>query len=104
MPESEKAGLSTPSGIFETRQSSKDLTRLGPAGQKRLEAKLCDYICPVLPQNPYFGLNIRRLKNWEPPTWRHRVGEWRFFYEVSEEERTVFIIAADHRKQAYRSP
>jgi mRNA-degrading endonuclease RelE of RelBE toxin-antitoxin system len=31
------------------------------------------------------------------------VGEWRFFYEVDDEERIVFMVAADHRKQAYRS-
>jgi mRNA-degrading endonuclease RelE of RelBE toxin-antitoxin system len=31
------------------------------------------------------------------------VGEWRFFYEVDDEEGIVFMVAADHRKQAYRS-
>ena len=36
------------------------------------------------------------------PTWRYRVGEWRFFYEIDAAERIVFLVAADHRKQAYR--
>jgi mRNA interferase RelE/StbE len=79
------------------------LARLGPAAEKRIEAKLRDYVYPLLRENPYFGPNIKRLKNWTPPTWRYRVGEWRFFYEVDDEERIVFMIAADHRKQAYRS-
>jgi mRNA-degrading endonuclease RelE of RelBE toxin-antitoxin system len=30
------------------------------------------------------------------------VGEWRFFYEIDATQRIVFLVAADHRKQAYR--
>jgi len=103
MPESSKAGSYPPYRIFETRQFSKDLSRLGAAAEKRIEVKLRDSVYPILRQNPYFAPNIKRLKNWEPPTWRYRVGEWRFFYEVDDEAGIVFMIAADHRKQAYRS-
>jgi mRNA interferase RelE/StbE len=102
MPESAKAGSSPPFRIFETRQFSKDLAGFGPAVGVRLEAKLREHVYPTLRQNPYLGPNIKRLKNWQPPTWRYRVGEWRFFYQVNEMERIVFLIAADHRKQAYR--
>ena len=79
------------------------MARLGPAVQKRVETKLRAHIYPLLRQDPFFGPNIKRLKNWEPPTWRFRVGEWRFFYEVDGEGRTVYVVAADHRKQAYLS-
>ena len=103
MPESAEAGLSRPYRIFETRQFSTDLARLGPTAQKRIEAKLRDYVYPSLRHNPYFGPNIKRLKNWEPPAWRYRVGEWRFFYEVDDVAGIVFMVAADHRRQAYRS-
>lgn len=103
MPENEKAASSPPFRIFETRQFSKDLAGFGPAVQKRVETKLRAYVYPILRQDPYFGPNIKRLKNWEPPTWRYRVGEWRFFYEVDAQRSTVFLVAADHRKQAYRS-
>jgi mRNA interferase RelE/StbE len=103
MPESAKAGSSPPFRIFETHQFSKDLASFGPAVRIRLEAKLRDYVYPTLCRDPYFGPNIKRLKNWEPPTWRYRVGDWRFFYEVDEMEKTVFLLVADHRKQAYRS-
>jgi mRNA-degrading endonuclease RelE of RelBE toxin-antitoxin system len=30
------------------------------------------------------------------------VGDWRFFYEIDEKQRIVFMTAADHRKEAYR--
>lgn len=88
--------------VFETRQFLRDLGRLGPAAQKRLEAKLRQHVYPILRDNPHLGPNIKRLKNWEPPTWRYRVGDWRFFYEIDEAQRLVFMTAADHRWQAYR--
>ena len=88
--------------IFETRQFLRDLGRLGPAAQKRLEAKLREHVYPILRENPHLGPNIKRLKNWEPPTWRYRVGDWRFFYEIDEQDRLVSMTTADHRRQAYR--
>jgi len=102
MPKSEEAGSSQPFSIFETRRFLADLASLGGAAQKRLEAKLRDYVYPILRQTPHSGSNIKRLKNWDPPTWRYRVGDWRFFYEINERQRVVFMTAADHRKEAYR--
>jgi mRNA interferase RelE/StbE len=87
--------------IFETRQFLRDLERLGPVAQKRLEAKLRQHVYPILRDNPHLGPNIKRLKNWDPPTWRYRVGDWRFFYEIDEQDRVVSMTAADHRRQAY---
>jgi mRNA interferase RelE/StbE len=63
----------------------------------RLEAKLRDYVYPILCQSPHSGSNIERLKNWDPRTWRYRVGNWRFFYEIDERHHIVFMTAADHR-------
>jgi mRNA interferase RelE/StbE len=88
--------------IFETRQFLRDLSRLGPAAEKRLAAKLRESVYPTLRENPHFGPNIKRLKDWEPLTWRYRVGDWRFFFEIDETKRVVFMTAADHRRQAYR--
>jgi mRNA interferase RelE/StbE len=88
--------------IFETRQFLRDLSRLGPAAEKRLAAKLREQVYPVLRENPHFGPKIKRLKNWEPPTWRYRVGDWRFFYEIDEARHVVFMTVADHRREAYR--
>jgi len=88
--------------VFETRSFLADLATLGVVSQRRLEAKLRDYVYPLLRQTPHSGPNIKRLKNWDPPTWRYRVGDWRFFYEIEEKQRIIFMIAADHRKEAYR--
>ena len=102
MQETGKGGLLHRYRIFETRQFQTDLARLGPAVQKRMQAKLQEFAYPILCGNPHFGPNIKRLKNWEPPTWRYRVGNWRFFYEIDENEDIVHMIAAEHRKEAYR--
>ena len=102
MPESERGGSSLPFRIFETQGFLTDLARLGIVAQKRMEAKLQGYVYPVLRENPRYGPNIKRLKSWEPATWRYRVGDWRFFYEIDEKQRIIFMTAADHRKEAYR--
>ena len=96
------AGDSSRCRIFETRQFLRDLERFGLAAQKRLEAKLRQHVYPILRENPRFGLNIKRLKNWEPPTWRYRVGDWRFFYEIDERDKVISLTAADHSRETYR--
>lgn len=101
MPAPEKAG-SPGYKIFETRQFLRDLARLGPGVERRLEGKLRSYVYPALRSIPQFGPNIKRLRNWEPPAWRYRVGDWRFFYEIDERKRVVSMLAADHRREAYR--
>jgi mRNA interferase RelE/StbE len=102
MPKREEAGSFQPFSVFETRSFLADLAALGVVSQRRLEAKLRDYVYPLLRQTPHSGPNIKRLKNWDPPTWRYRVGDWHFFYEIDEKQRIIFMIAADHRKEAYR--
>lgn len=102
MPRGAKGGSFPPYRIFETRQFLRDLARLGAAAQRRLEAKLREHVYPALGENPHWGPNIKRLKSWDAPTWRYRIGDWRFFYEIDDEQKIVFITVADHRKQAYR--
>jgi mRNA interferase RelE/StbE len=102
MPKSGEAGSFQPFSVFETRCFLADLGSLGSFAQKRLESKLREYVYPILRETPHSGPNIKRLKNWDPPTWRYRVGDWRFFHEIDERRRIVFMTAADHRKEAYR--
>jgi len=67
-----------------------------------METKLRNFVYPLLRENPYFGPNIKRLRNWEPATWRYRIGDWRFFYEIDEGRRIIYMTAADHRREAHR--
>lgn len=88
--------------IFETQRFTKDLRAIGKGGQVRIEEKLRDVVYPELSVRPQFGPNIKKLRGWQPETWRCRIGSWRFFYEINDEERIVFMIAASHRSSAYR--
>ena len=88
--------------IFETLTFRQDLERIGRAGLNRLIDKLHSRVYPQLRTEPHLGPQIKRLRNWEPPTWRYRIGSWRFFFEIDEVKRVVSMTAADHRGSAYR--
>ncbi len=87
--------------IFETDTFQKDIARISRSGMSKIREKLREYVYAQLRIEPHFGPNIKRLKNWDPPTWRYRVGAWRFFYEINENEKTVYMTAADHRSRSY---
>jgi len=88
--------------IFETDQFIEDLSQDFKGQGERMRQKLSEYVYPQLRNNPYFGKNIRKLKNYEPETWRYRIGSYRFFYEVEEKECIVYMVAAESRKNSYR--
>jgi mRNA interferase RelE/StbE len=41
------------------------------------------------------------LRNYEPPTWRLRVGAWRILYEIDDRAGLVRIRNVYHRSKAY---
>lgn len=87
--------------IFETRQFLRDLEDDFSGQRDRILRKLQASVYPQLRQNPYFGNHIKKLKEYAPPTWRYRIGDYRFFYTIDDRSRTVFMIVADHRGSAY---
>ena len=88
--------------IFETTPFRRTLEALPPRERMRLERKLREDVHPRLCEEPHFGPPIRKLRDWKPETWRYRVGRWRFFYEIDEGEKIVFMTALAQRKEAYR--
>jgi len=87
--------------IFETERFQKDLQHIAMSGQSKLGQKLQEYVYPQLRNHPHFGPNIKKLKGYKPETWRYRIGSWRFFYEINEQDQIVFMLAASHRSSAY---
>jgi mRNA interferase RelE/StbE len=83
--------------IFETNQFLKDLEQDFSGQQERIKTKLVNYIYPQIKQNPYFGKNIKKLVNYKPDTWRYKIGNYRFFYEIDEKNKIVFMISVDNR-------
>ena len=88
--------------LFETTGFLRDLERLGTAAGNRIRATLDKRVYPVLRASPRHVPGAARLRDWEPPTWRVRIGSWRIFYEIDDASSIVFLTAADHRKDAYR--
>ncbi len=88
--------------IFETTGFQRDLASLGPEAAKRIQNTLAKRVYPVLRAVPREVPSAARLQDWDPPTWRIRIGTWRLFFEIDDEKRVVFLTAADHRKDAYR--
>ena len=87
--------------IFETDQFNKDLNQLFGSLTNTPLTKLHTFVYPQLRIQPYFGKNIKKLRNYEPDTWRYRIRGFRFFYTIDERKKMVFMVSADNREGAY---
>ncbi|MBI4650368.1 type II toxin-antitoxin system RelE/ParE family toxin [Candidatus Desantisbacteria bacterium] len=87
--------------IFETEQFLRDIEEIGNSRQKKIYKKIESYIYPQIKENPHCGLNIKKLKNFIPPTWRYRIGNYRLFYEIDDKEKIIFITSIETRQNAY---
>jgi len=87
--------------IFETAAFLEDLTDAPAAQRGRLRAKLTDYVYPCLRRAPRDHPQARHLRDYHPETWRWRLGDWRAFYLINDEDRIVSMIALSLRRDAY---
>jgi len=101
-PSAKRDILSTEYRIFETEQFQADLEANLDARKDKLIAKLRTFLYPQLRLQPHFGKNIRKLRDFDPETWRYRIGDYLFFYAIDDDQRIVSMIAADLRPKAYR--
>jgi mRNA interferase RelE/StbE len=56
----------------------------------------------MLKGNPFFGVNIKKLKGEFKDLYRFRIGDYRLFYKIDEEESIIFILNIENRKDAYK--
>lgn len=87
--------------IFETAEFIKKLSKLNPQDKSFIQNKLNTYVYPQLKQSPWFGNNIKKLKGYDPETWRYRIGKFRLFYIIDDENHTIYLLTIDHRKDVY---
>ncbi len=88
--------------IFETNQFLKGFKQDFSGQQEGIKIKLLTYVYPQLKQNPYFGKNIKKFVNYKPDIWRYRISSYRFFYEIDNQNKIVFMISVDNRQNAYQ--
>lgn len=87
--------------IFETARFLNDLKQDFGGQRERIKKKLLAYVYPQSRRQPYFGGNIKKLRDYVPPTWRYRIGDYRFFYSIDDRKKTVFMLTADNRADLY---
>jgi mRNA interferase RelE/StbE len=89
--------------IFETEEFTKRLKKLSSREASFLTRKLRSFVYPQLKAEPFWGNNIKKLQGYSPETWRYRIGKFRVFYIVAQEEQIIYVLTVDYRRDAYRS-
>ena len=88
--------------IFESEEFTRSLGKLSATDAAFIRAKLASHAYPQLREMPFYGPNIRKLRGYNPETWRYRIGNYRVFFHVDDRARIVFILTAERRRDAYR--
>ncbi|MCK4541934.1 MAG: type II toxin-antitoxin system RelE/ParE family toxin [Spirochaetales bacterium] len=86
---------------FKIAETESFIKKIEKPKYRRLYKKIVEYIYPMLKRNPYFGPNIKRLKGQYSDFYRYRIGDYRLFYKIENENIMIFIIDIAHRKNAY---
>ncbi len=56
--------------IFETDEFLKKLEKLPVTASRFVRKKLTEYVYPQLRNEPFLGPHIKKLKGYDPATWR----------------------------------
>ena len=83
--------------IAETENYSK---KLDSKNFSFLYQKIFQDVYPILKNNPFFGMNIKKLKGEFKDIYRFRMGDYRLFYKIGK--KIIFIIDIENRKDAYK--
>jgi mRNA interferase RelE/StbE len=67
-----------------------------------LYQKLIEDVYPLLKNNPFFGINIKKLKGKYKHVYRFRIQNYRLFYTVEDEKKLIFLIDIESRQDAYK--
>ncbi len=87
--------------IFETSEFLKKIEKISQRDKSFIQNNLTQYIYPQIKDEPHYGNNIKKLVNYNPETWRYRIGRFRLFYVIDESDKIIYLISIDLRKDAY---
>jgi mRNA interferase RelE/StbE len=87
--------------LFETDEFNRSIGKLQKQEATFIRKKLISYVYPQLREEPHFGNNIKKLKRHDPETWRYRIGKFRVFYTIDEDDHLVLLLVVEKRKDAY---
>ena len=84
--------------IAETKTFEKKKEKI----DSRLYLKIRNVVYPQLRLNPFYGINIKKLKGKFEGYYRYRIGSYRLFYLIENEKILVAIIDLKYRQNAYK--
>jgi len=84
--------------IAESKTFEKVKEKIDP----KLYQKIKNIVYPQLRKNPHFGTNIKKLKGEFAGYYRFRIGSYRLFYLVDNENLLIIIVDFRRRQSAYR--
>ena len=85
--------------IAETENYSK---KINSKKYNHLYQRISKDVYPILRSNPFFGGNIKKLKGEYKDIYRFRIGDYRLFYKVEEQQSIIFVVDIESRQDAYR--
>ncbi|MCP3689424.1 MAG: type II toxin-antitoxin system RelE/ParE family toxin [Gammaproteobacteria bacterium] len=88
--------------LFETEEFLNSIERLQKRDKALIKNKLKEYVYPQIKSEPYFGINIKKLRGYSPNTWRYRIGSYRVFYTIDENDKLVLLLIIESRNKAYK--
>ena len=59
---------------------------------RHLYNKIVMDVYPILRNNPYYGINIKKLKGDFKEIYRFRIGDYRLFYKTDENKLIIFLL------------
>jgi len=77
-------------------------SKLADSKYSKIYKKISDYVYPQLRENPFFGTNIKKLKEEFEGLYRYRVCRHRVFYLIENGKILVIMLDIDDRKDACR--
>jgi mRNA interferase RelE/StbE len=88
--------------LFETDEFLKCIDRLQKRDKALIQNKLKEYVYPQIKSEPHFGINIKKLKGYSPSTWRYRIGNYRIFYTIDDNDQLILLLVVENRDKAYK--
>jgi mRNA interferase RelE/StbE len=85
--------------IAETDTISK---KINSRKYNHLYNKILNDVYPILKLNPFFGINIKKLKGEYKEIYRFKIGDYRVFYRIDEPKEMIYIINIENRQDAYK--
>jgi mRNA interferase RelE/StbE len=77
-------------------------TKLKDRKYSILKSKIIDYVYPILKKNPFFGANIKKLKGEFDGLYRYRIGKFRLFYIIKDNDLLIIFVDISGRKDSYK--